>query len=245
MSGLKLGIAFALTCALLMALAVPVLAVDYNPGISVGQGAEYGNYVLDGQETDVNWTRFGVAAVSGKEVTLTELTAYMNGTDETVDKVYDVEAGTVGGQPAYFPGSVIIAANLNEGDALPPVDLGYIVNKTETRTYLGVSRSVNIVSYSLSGEGYNLSETFVYDKASGMRLELEGEATTIEPEHPSTSTYSNSIIDTNIFEEPEPKPSEGIPVEYLYVGVAVVIIVVVAAVIVLKKRSKQASKTPK
>ena len=111
-----------------------------------------------------------------------------------------------------------------------------MVNKTETRTYLGVSRSVNIVSYTFSGEGYTLSETFVYDKISGMRLELEGEATTTEP--PTTSTYSNSIIDTNIFVKPEPTPSEGIPVEYLYVGVAVVIIVVAAAVIMLKKRSK-------
>ena len=241
MSDLKLGIAFALTCALLMALAVPVLAVDYNPGISVGQGAEYGNYVLDGQETDVNWTRFGVAAISGKEVTLTEITAYMNGTDETVDKIYNVEAGTVDGQPAAFPGTWIIAANLNEGDALPPVDLGYIVNTTETRTYLGVSRSVNIVSYTFSGEGYTLSETFVYDKASGIMLEMEGEAVVGD----TTQTYSHSITVTNIFEEPEPTPSEGIPVEYLYVGVAVVIIVVAAAVIVLKKRSKQASKTPK
>jgi len=236
MSGLKLGIALVLTCVLLMTLAVPVLAVDYNPGVSVGQGAEYGNYVMDGQETDVNWTRFGVAAVSGKEVTLTELTAYMNGTDETVDKVYNVEAGTVDGQPAAFPGTRIIAANLNEGDALPPVDSGYIVNTTETRTYLGVSRSVNIVSYSYSGEGYTISETFVYDKASGILLEMEGETVVGD----TTQTYSHSITVTNIFEEaePTPTPTEGIPVEYLYVGVVVVIIVVVAAVIMLKKRSK-------
>jgi len=236
MSGLKLGIALVLTCVLLMTLAVPVLAVDYNPGVSVEQGAEYGNYVMDGQETDVNWTRFGVAAVSGKEVTLTELTAYMNGTDETVDKVYNVEAGTVDGQPAAFPGTRIIAANLNEGDALPPVDSGYIVNTTETRTYLGVSRSVNIVSYSYSGEGYTISETFVYDKASGILLEMEGETVVGD----TTQTYSHSITVTNIFEEaePTPTPTEGIPVEYLYVGVVVVIIVVVAAVIMLKKRSK-------
>jgi hypothetical protein len=235
MSGLKLGIAFVLTCVLLMTLAVPVLAVDYNPGVSVGQGAEYGNYVLDGQATDVNWTRFGVAAVSGKEVTLTELTAHMDGTVETVDKVYDVEAGTVDGQPAAFPGTWIIAANLNEGDALPPVDLGYMVNTTETRTYLGVSRSVNIVSYSYSGEGYTISETFVYDKVPGIMLEMEGETLVGD----TTQTYSNSITVTNIFEEPTPTPSEGLPVEYLYVGVAVVIIVVaVAAVMLLKKRSK-------
>jgi hypothetical protein len=234
MSGLKLGIAFILTCVLLMTLAVPVLAVDYDPGVSVGQWVEYGNYVLDDEETDINMTKVAVMTVSGKEVTLSEYTGYMDGTDEIVDKVYDVEAGTVDGEAATFPGVVIIAANLNEGDALPPVDLGYIVNSTETRTYLGVSRSVNIVSYTFVGEGYTISETFVYDKASGMQLELEGE-TLVDG---VTQTYSHSIIDTNIFEEPEPTPTpeEGVPVEYLYVGVAVVIIVVVAAAVMLLRK---------
>jgi hypothetical protein len=235
MSGLKLKIAFILMCVLLMTLVVPVLAVDYNPGVSVGQGAEYGNYVVDGQATDVNWTRFGVTAVSGKKVTLTELTAYMNGTDETVDKVYDVEAGTVDGQPTAFPGTWIIAANLNEGDALPPVDNGYTVNTTETRTYLGVSRSVNIFSYTEVGEGYTVSDTFVYDKVSGIRLEVQTDVTM----DTTVLTYSHSIVDTNIFEEPEPTPTpeEGVPVEYIYVGVAVVIIVVVVvAVMLLRKK---------
>lgn len=239
MSDLKRGIIFSLIFTLLMGLAVPVLAVDYNPGVSVGQWAEYDNYIIDDQESNVNWTRFSVTAVGGKEVTLTELTVYMDGTDEIVDKVYNVEAGTVDGQPATFPGTWIIATNLDESDALPPVDLGYIVNKTETRTYLGVSRSVNIVSYSYSGEGYTISETFVYDKASGIMLEMEGETVA----DVVTSTYSHSITITNIFEEteptPTPTPSEGIPVEYLYVGVAVIIIIVAAAaIILLKKRSK-------
>ena len=234
MSNRKLGIAFALIYVILMALAIPVLAVDYNPGVSVGQGAEYGNYEMDDQETNVNWTRLYVAAVSGKEVTLTEFTAYMDGTDETVDRVYNVEAGTVDGQLATFPGTWIIAANLNENDTLPPVDLGYVVNKTETRTYLGVSRSVNIVSYSYSGEGYTLSETFVYDKASGIMLEMEGEAVAGDV----TSTYSHSITVTNIFEEPEPTPtpSEEIPVEYIYVAVVAVVIIVIAIAVVLIKR---------
>jgi hypothetical protein len=235
MANLKRGIIFALLFVLLMGVAVPVLAVDYNPGVSVGQWAEYGNYVLDDEETDINMTKVAVMAVSGKEVTLSEYTGYMDGTDEIVDKVYDVEAGTVDGEAATFPGVVIIAANLNEGDALPPVDLGYTVNTTETRTYLGVSRSVNIVSYTFVGEGYTISETFVYDKASGMQLELEGE-TLVEG---VTQTYSHSITDTNIFEAPTPTPtpSEGVPVEYIYVGVIVVVIVIVViAVVVLKKK---------
>ena len=45
MSYKKLGIAFALACVLLMTTAIPVLAQSYDPGVSVGQTIEYGNYV--------------------------------------------------------------------------------------------------------------------------------------------------------------------------------------------------------
>ena len=38
----------------------------------------------------------------------------------------------------------IIAANLNQGDAIPPPNT-YSVNKTETRIFLGFSRTVNIL----------------------------------------------------------------------------------------------------
>jgi hypothetical protein len=237
MFGLKLGIAFVLTCVLLMAIAIPVLAIDYEPGVSVGDGADYGNYLMDGEQGAENLTRIVVNAVSGSEVTITVYTSYMDGTDGTVEKVYDLEAGTDDGAPLAFPGIWIIAANLNEGDALPPVDLGYIVNTTETRTYLGVSRSVNVVSYEYTDAdaGYTISETFVYDKASGILLEMEGETSGAY-----VSEYSYSITFTNVFEEaevtPTPTPSEGLPVEYIYAGIIVVVIVVVVIAIVLKKR---------
>lgn len=240
MSNRKLGIVFALICVLLMMFAVAVLALGvlYEPSVSVGQRAEYGNYLMDGQKTDVNWTRIGVTAVSGTEVTLTEITSYMDGHEETVEKVYDVEAGTVDEVPASFPGSVIIAGNLNEGDALPPVDNGYKINTTETRTYLGVSRSVNVVSYEYTdaAAGYTISETYWYDKASGIMLEMEGATSGAY-----VSEYSDSITVTNIFEEteptPTPTPSEGVPLEYLYVAiVAVVIIVIIIAVVLMKRK---------
>lgn len=237
MSNLKLGIAFALTCVLLMAIAVPVLAVDYEPGVSVGDGADYGNYLMDGEQGAENWTRIGVTAVSGSEVTVTVYTSNIDGTDETVEKVYDLEAGTEDGVPMAFPGSWIIAANLNESDALPPVDAGYTIEKTETRTYLGVSRSVNVVSYEYTDAdaGYTISETYVYDQASGILLEMEGETSGAY-----VSEYSHSITFTDVFEEPEPtptpEPTEGIPIEYIYVAVIVVVIVIVVIAIVLKKK---------
>lgn len=105
MSNWKLGIAFAFIYVLLMALAVPVLAQEYEPGVSVGQEAEYSNYVINDEQDMRNWTRIKVTAVSGKEVTITEYTAYINGTDETVEKVYDLEAGTADGVLLAWPGT--------------------------------------------------------------------------------------------------------------------------------------------
>ena len=48
MKNLRLKIAFPLVCVLLtVAFVAPVFAVDYNPGVSVGQWIKYGNYCGD------------------------------------------------------------------------------------------------------------------------------------------------------------------------------------------------------
>ena len=243
MLSLKFGTAFALTLVLLMTLAVPVLAVDYNPGVSVGQWIEYGNFVApaeDPQGFAVSSMRTEVVAVNGKEVTLRELTRNKDGTESQTDIVFNVETSISNRTFRYYP-DTLIAANLNEGDTIPLLDSGNLasVSSTETRTYLGISRSVNVVNYVVSGEGFTSNQTIVYDKVSGILLDSYTELT-YTPGPSPTSPYSHSIVDTNIFES-EPPTSEGIQVEYLYAGVAVAIIIVVVAVIALKKRSKQAS----
>lgn len=55
------------------------------------------------------------------------------------------------------------------------------------------------------------------------------------------SEYSFSITYTDIFEETEPTltPSEGVPVEYLYMAVVAVVIIVIIVVVVLMKRKEQ------
>ncbi len=47
MKNLRLKIAFPLVCILLtVAFVAPVFAVEYNPGVSVGQWIKYGDYLV-------------------------------------------------------------------------------------------------------------------------------------------------------------------------------------------------------
>ena len=241
MSKLKLLTAL-LSTALLASFVFPVLALTYNPGVASGQYVKYGNFVGIGQGVesfnDYDWLKLQVTDVSGKAVTLFSTSQYKNGTaiagNGTVS-VWNIETGTQDGVPSTQ--GPIIAANLNQGDPIPPPNT-YIVNRTESRTYVGVSRTVNILDASLSTPSYNATLTYVYDKASGMLLESTTQTTTQADPQPLTTTISYSIIETNIFSSTNPSPS--IPeLSFTAVGVAVVVVligVVVTLILVKKKK---------
>ena len=239
----KLNSAFAFAFILLIALTTTVLAVDYNPGLSVGHYIKYGNYAITPAfETVIDWTKSEVTAVSGKEVTLLLSGQFKNGTaipSISGVGIYNVEAGTQNGTSYTY--GIIIAGNLNEGDPIPPLNYGFLVNKTETRTYLGVSRTVNILETMYSDNNYDTHWVIAYDKASGILLEQELERTdkTATPE----SLYlkeSMSVSETNIFDDISLTGSETLPLEYVFIAVAAVIavLVVLAAAVFLRKRSK-------
>jgi len=200
----RLKIAFPLVCVLLIvAFVAPVWAAEYNPGVSVGQWVKYGNYVVTTPAETVispDWGMIEVVGVSGKEVTLRTTGAYMNGTAiPSEEGTCNIETGIINGHQRY-----ILAANLNQGDKILNLAGSDIINKTETRTILGASRSVNILNFTNSYAGQNIRVTYIYDKASGMQLGMEMEITIIEPAVTYTNSYS--IIDTNIFDcEPIPE----------------------------------------
>src|SRR5450759_2398720 len=100
------------------------------------------------------------------------------------------KTGTKNGDPSTQ--GPIIAANLNQGDVIPPANT-YIVNGTANRVYLGVTRSVNILETTVSTPDYSTSLTYIYDKASGILLESSVETTQNQPQT-TTSHYSYSII---------------------------------------------------
>jgi hypothetical protein len=200
----RLKIALPLACVILMATFVaPVWAVDYNPGVSVGQWVKYGDYVVTTPAETVispDWSMIEVIGVSGKEVTLRITGAYMNGTAiPSSDVVCNIESGMSGGFQRY-----IIAANLNEGDKILNTATADTINTTETRTVLGASRSINILNFTASFPGQDMKIAYIYDQASGMQIGFEMEMTIIA----QAVTYTNSynIIDTNIFDcEPIPE----------------------------------------
>ena len=221
------------------AFALPVFAVDYNPGVSAGQYVRYGNFVGTGPGVelfnDYDWQKLEVTSVSGKEVTLLSTGQLKNGAatpgNGTV-QVWNVETGTEDGTPSVQ--GPIIAGNLNEGDPIPPPGT-YSVNQTETRTYLGVSRIVNILDSTISTPDYTTTLTYVYDRVSGMLLEAASETTQTLPEQ-TTSKYSYSVTETNIFGS---TPLGSVPVEFLLVAAVAVIIAIVVAAVAFRKRTKQ------
>ena len=226
---------------LLEVFSFPVFAIDYNAGVTKGQYVTYGNFVGEGPgvETfnDYNWSKLEVTNVSGKEITLLSTGQFKNGAaipgNGTIE-VWNVETGTESGVPNTQ--GPIIAANLTQGDPIPPPNT-YMVNKTENRNYLGTSRSVNILAVTISTPDYSTSLTYVYDQASGMLLESTVETTQTQPES-VTSTYSYSIIETNLFESAPTNAISSVLIIFVITVIAIIIVLVVA-VFVLRKKAKR------
>jgi hypothetical protein len=208
---------FALCVFLLGVSILPVFAVEYNSGVEVDQYVKYGNFVGIGPGfesfNDYDWLKLQVTDVSGTSVTLLSTGQFKNGDPipgNGTSSVWDVAAGTEDGIPNTQ--GPIIASNLNQGDEIPPPNT-YIINKTENRAYLSVTRSVNILNVSLSTPDYNTTLLYVYDRASGMLLESTSQTVTQGQPEPVTSTYSYSAVETNIFGSPAAtaSPSPTIP----------------------------------
>jgi len=222
MKNLRSKIIFPLVCFLLtVAFVTPVFAVEYNTGVSVGQWVKYGDYVVTTPAESLispDWSMMEVIGVSGKEVTLRITGAYMNGTAIPPSEVIcNIDVGRPNEWQRY-----LIAADLNQGDKILNTATADTINKTETRTILGASRSVNILNFTYSAAGQDMTFTYIYDKASGMNLEFEMKIKIIE----QAVTYTNSyrIIDSNIFDcEPIPEFSSGTLLAILLLVVAVIV----------------------
>jgi hypothetical protein len=224
---------------ILGALTFPVFAIEYNPGVVKGQYAKYGNFVGNGPGVesfnDYDWLKLEVADVSGKEVTLLSTGQFKNGAaipGNGTTEVWNVETGTDNGVPSTQ--GPIIAANLTQGDPIPPPNT-YMVNRTENRMYLGVSRSVNVVEATVSTPDYSTSLTYVYDRSSGMLLESNVETT--QTQTATSSAYSYSITETNIF------GSTPIwTIATIIAVIALIVVIAVAASLVLRKRTRALKK---
>ncbi len=226
---------------ILVSMTLPVFAVQYTPGVTSGQYVKYGNFGGSGPGyesfNDYGFLNLQVVSISGNSVTLLSTGQFKNGTslpgNGTTD-VWNVETGTDNETPSTQ--GPIIAANLNQGDAIPPPNT-YSVNQTADRTYLGTTRSVNILNVAVATPDYNSTLTYVYDKLSGMLLESTTTTVTQASPQPITSTYSYSIISTNIFGSTSPSP---IVPEFsstiIAMGILSVTILAVSLILVLRRK---------
>jgi len=228
----KQKVALPLVFILIATFLAPVWAVEYNPGVSVGQYVVFGHW--HGINTPfsevMNWKKVEVVAVSGKEVTLLTTGQYKNGTAMPYNGdtyIYNLETGAT--NETHSDLKSIIPANLNEGDTVPPGT--FAVGGTEIRTYLGVGRVVNIVVE----EAKDANVTVAYDKASGMALEWQSWMT--QP-NGVEAAIQYDISDTNIFEVP--RPAASIPMAAFYALGAVAVVLPIMTVIVLRRRTPHA-----
>jgi hypothetical protein len=228
--------------AVLLALALPVFAIQYSPGVTAGQYVKYGNFAGSGPGyeafNDYSFLNLQVVSVSGNAVTLLSTGQFKNGTalpgNGTTD-VWNIETGTDNGPPSTQ--GPIIAANLNQGDAIPPPNT-YSVNQTADRTYLGTTRSVNILNVVVSTPDYNSTLNYVYDKLSGMLFESTSTTTTQAQPQPITSTYSYSIIETNIFGSTTPSPTVPEFNPQILALIATIISIIIISAVVLQRRTE-------
>lgn len=236
----KIFTLFLITC-FLAVIAFPASALTYNPGVSKGQYVKYDNFVGIGPGVEIfndyDWLKLQVTDVSGKTVTLLSTGQYKNGTalpgNGTVS-VWNIETGTENGLPKTQ--GPIIAANLNQGDSIPPANT-FKVNATESRTYIGVVRSVNVLDATIMTPDYNTTVDYVYDKVSGILLESSTQTTTQTDSQSITTTVSYSILETNIFSS---NPSPTIP-EFsvqTFVILMFAVIIALATVIAFFRRKR-------
>jgi hypothetical protein len=250
MNNPKIGITVALIFVFFVAYVAPIWAVDYNAGVSQGQWVKHGNIVAIGQDVETmnktDWFQFEVTAVSGKNVTLRFTGEYKNGTDfKPVELRVNVETGWVNGS-GTSPYSFLIAANLQQGNNITkpaaPTSFIFKINSTETRTYVGASRSCNILNVTASFTRGNTTIVqefiMIWDKASGMLMESDMEYTGITS---TTVKISFKAIETNIFST---GTAGWLVSNLIYIVAAVVIIIVViSGVAVMMMRRKPLTPT--
>jgi hypothetical protein len=237
----KTFLALTFATLLLATFVLPVFAVTYNPGVTTGQYVKYGNFVGTGPGfesfNDYGSLTLTVTSVSGKDVSLLSTGDFTNGTatpgNGTIS-VWNVETGTKDGVPSTQ--GPIIASNLSAGNAIPPPNT-YTINSTESRTYLGVTRTVNILDVSISTPEYNSTLTYIYDKTSGMLLESNSQTTAQSDSGPVTSEYSYSITETNIFNSTPTNSVPENPTEYIAIlAIAIIVVAVVAVLVLFRKK---------
>ena len=234
MSCVLLGIVFTV-----LVSTVPTSFGAYTVGVKAGDWVKYqGNASgIEPEEfldlSQMEWMKGEVLSVSGTTITVQMTAHYKNGSDAVQKLVGDVASAS--GNLTFM----IMPAGSKEGDALPLAmfDLGQVglsINDTVTRTYMGVSRSVNVLSISVSEDAVSLEVGAYWDQATGVLMELSMQVSAMD----QSMQMSIEAIETNMWSAGGFLGGDLSSNLIYIVGIIATVIAVVAVAIVLFVRRK-------
>jgi hypothetical protein len=205
-----------LSAVVLILFGLSLASADLSVGVKSGDWIEYSiNYTgVPFQGHDVISARMTVVEVQGTNISVSIISRYANGYNETTNSILNLQTG-------HLIDDFIIPANLKVGDMFIDENLGNItISSVEQRTYAGAVRTV--VSASAS------NNTYVWDQATGVSVEGSSQG--------ADYTIHTIVSATNMW-----LPAQGLDLPSLFLVGAFSLIIVVAAIAgaarYLRKRS--------
>jgi hypothetical protein len=217
----------------------------YSVGVKTGDWVKYEGSA-SGFEPDefldlsqMEWMRGEVLDVSGTTVTVQMTAHYTNGSESVQKLVGDVAAAS--GNLTFM----LMPAGLEKGDAFPIAmfDLGQVslfINDTVSRTYLGASRSMNVLSLSVSEDFVSLEVGAYWDQATGVLMELSMQVSAMG----QNMQLSIEAIETNVWSAGSFLGGDPASNLIYLVGIVATVIAVVAVAVVLFVRRPRAMPVP-
>ncbi len=139
----------------------------------------------------VSWGEIVVVDVTGTTVTLGSTQGNKDGTETKSVAQGDLATGMGNLSFILFP------KDLGKGDSLP---LRAIINDTLTRSYAGANREVNMLSFSSSTFGTNMTNRFYFDRMTGITCELWIKAVIQQGDYATTTSSSMKLTETNMWQ---------------------------------------------
>ena len=216
-----------------------------------GQGHLWNMPLLYYFPMDVEWAKAEVLSISGSNVTVRETVHRFDG--EERNSTYTISPV----ETMLLSDRYVIPANVSVGYKFPianrktydPINNSWktvyelSINMTASRSYAGVTREVNILESSWMYPYFeyidNVTEVYVWDRATGFLLEKKWQSTFLGFGNASLSTVSVRIIDTNRWKMEETQPNQWL----LWAGVGIVLSAVVVVTTALRNYKNRSKKT--
>lgn len=195
-------------CTSVLVSLVAICAVTYLVGVKPGDWAKYGDISAAWESTDPeakmppafveggfnDWANITVLDVSGSNVRLGMAHQFKNGTETKDHAEGDLATGM--GNLSFF----LYPGGLSRGDSLPA---GGTVNETITRSYAGARREINLLNFSGSFFGTNVTYHIYFDSITGILCEASTKGIIEQEGYITTVSSTIKMTDTNIWKRTE------------------------------------------